>query len=347
MSRDKLEGMSGTCLVRRAVFSTWTALAGFGCGLVDGGDQQTALALSFCDEEASQEVAEVLFSTKESGAVVSTVVLLDAKGQMVAQLQYPDDPERARRLDYVRNEEGHITRQSDDEGADGKVESVMSTTYDDEERALERAIDEDDDGRIDAVYVWDYSVPDQAERSYDADMDGSWDALQLVRYYESGEIRSIADDTDADGAIDAQTTYQYTDSGQMREIAIDVDADGAADTIQSYIYDSEDRLETIFLVSDDESRVTPFTETYAYDAKGRLTLVSFDSKSDGVVDRIVQVEQNADGRTVREETTTFIGGVSKTSLREYEYDGAKQVRTTSDDDGDGHWDSMTTRVTCD
>jgi len=323
----------------------WSTLLVLGCGLVDDAAEQEELGRSWCAEPASADVAEVLVSSHEG--VVSSVVLLDAGGEMIAWIQHPDEPELARRFDYVRNSEGRVTEETLDENADGIVEQVTTTIYNDDGTLAGRTVDHDNDGAVDESFVWDYSSPGQVRRVQDMGIDGEADAIQIVTLDGDGVTpRQIDEDTDADGTVDSSTTYSYTDSGQVLEIAIDSDGDRVSDVIVLNQYDEDDRLLRSHQVGD-EGAAPSFTEAYEYDADGRLVLVTADVGQDGVIDRMTRLDYDSEGRRVREERTTFEAGDTITSVVEYEYDtgtGARRIRT--DDDDDGNWDSLQTRITC-
>jgi len=333
--------------LRLRALALCAALSSQGCGLVDPGDQQEERALTWCSEPASAEVAEVLVSSKDGGSVVSSVILLEAQGEMIAWVQQPDDPERVRRFDYVRDTDGNVTEETLDEGTDGTVEKVTTTIYDEDGQSAGRTVDHDGDGVVDESFVWVYSIPGEVSVVQDIGLDGQADSIQITTLSDDGtEPRRVDEDTDADGTVDASTTYSYTDSGQLRELDIDSDGDLVPDVIVLNEYDEAGRLTRSYQVSDEET-VPSFSETYEYDEEGRLVFITYDESDDRVADRSTRMYYDDEGRRVREERTTFENSEASRSVVEYEYGtGTEADRISTDDNDDGSWDSLQTRTAC-
>jgi YD repeat-containing protein len=326
---------------RFAVAVLSTALLNVGCGLLDDN-----AAAAWCDEGGVDNVTEVRLSQeRDDGVIVDRFVSFrDAEGRTLATIYSPDSEDIVR-TDYVLSPTGQVLESREDVGADGNVEDLGTTTYDSEDRPETLLYDRGNDGTVDVIVTWDYSVPDQETSLRDADADGDTDSTETWIYSTKGELLREERDYDADGTAEWVATHVYTESGLPLESTETAEFDVSSWTFE---YDEEDRLVRRTQTYEDLVMAGTSEETYEYNDAGILTSSTTRSTwtEDGITtEQVTRGTYDGEGRLLRSESRDLDGALLSTMAYEYG-SGDEPVRTTRDADGDGTWDFVTTRAQC-
>jgi len=355
----------------RALGAALVLLSAGGCGLVDDSIQGRSPA-SWCEEEGVGDVAQVDITqlATDDGPVDLKVVLLDADGYALADIQPPTEYGTALRRVYTRDAAGNVLEETTDWEMDGILDSVITNTYDEEGRPATTSRDEDGDGVVDQIETWDYSSALETKHFTDRNVDGEPDSIETITYSDSGELMRQEDDTDADGSPEYIQTYVRSESGLLLEyshvlvggwststtseyddqdrlvrtveIADDREFDSAIEV--AYTYDDEGRQATT--VRTDLLDSSTIGDTYTYDEAGRIATVTTRWNSDPDSDQTQSFIYDDEGRLVLDETRDFHGTLLW--AHEYEYaDGPEPIRHDQDFDGDGAWDLRRVRTACD
>ncbi len=105
---------------------------------------------------------------------------------------------------------------------DETVDSVYSSTYDENGRLLTDSMDFDGDGVIDSVTTYTYNANGNLiSFSTDDGNDGTVDSVYSSTYDENGRLLTDSMDFDGDGVIDSVTTYTYDSDGSLISISTD------------------------------------------------------------------------------------------------------------------------------
>jgi len=356
-------------------------LAASGCGLVDDSIQGRSPA-SWCEEAGVGDVAEVEISQqpREDGPLDVSVVLRDAEGRTLAEIQLPTDLSEARRRVYKLDAAGNVIEVTTDRGMDGTLDSIETSSYDEQGRPAVTSIDDDGDGVVDEIETWDYSTPLQTTYVLDDDMDGDPDAIETTTYAESGEPILEERDTHPIGAPEWTTTYSWSESGLVLEFTelqigvwslnvtyeydeqervvrtvetLDDQLDDEPDdqalgytTEVTYEYDEANRLARKVTVTTDMDGTSTTEETKEYGDDGQLVAVLTSTDSDPEPERSQRFTYDEDGRLLRDERGYEPGPLSY--VEEYEYgEEGDLIRRSWDFDGDNAWDWVKTWTACD
>jgi len=318
-------------------------LATSACGLVAEGEPTAA---SWCDEEGVGDVAEVMMTQQFSDGelIASQVELSDAGGRTLVTINEAIGTSAARRVEYERNAIGQVVETRVDDGDDGVIDHVTTTTYYEEGRRIVEAVDEGNDGTIDQVSTHEYSAS-QETWVYDTDNDGDPDWSWVATFTENGDILVEEYDQDGDGTVDRTVTNTYSDSGLLLSTTLD-DVYGDGDGETTYEYDESGRLLRRVQTNNGPVALRLVEETYGYDDEGRLITVWTERNQDDGADTVEWRNYDSEGRLVRREIRDGLDTlVSQTA---YEYgDGPDPVLVHSDGDGDGEPDVVYSWATCD
>jgi len=355
-------------------------LATSGCGLIDQGGEARPAA-SWCEEEGVGDVAEVELTQNEVEGVLRDFVLTlrDADGRTLVKVYFPRSgppdvvgaTHAGWRDEYTLDAAGNVIESRRDDALDGVVDAISTRTYDEMGRPTAILTDFDGDGTVDGIETWDYGAPLLSLHSYDEDADGDADRIDTSTYSESGVLIREEHDSNADGAIERTSTYSHDESGLLVEstvvdtvttmsetvtyeyderdrlIAVVRTYEGSSNvtaTEETYEYDDQDRLVRTVRIVDDAFGPEATEETYAYDDAGRLAEVVTTLVANGFQE-IRRMTYDDAGRLVREETRDLGGALRE--AQEYEYDGSELVRRSTDSDGDGSSNWVTTWTACD
>jgi hypothetical protein len=336
------------------------ALLTLGCGLIDDDrdedvdpalapDAEAELGAEWCAAEDVPGATEVTIRRElenDGTWTVATVSFLDAEGRELLWLSRPNDDAASRRIEYTLDADGNVTLEVSDDGGDGVELRVTATTYDDEGRPTVATVDSENDGTVDSIITWDYTVPGVIVHSKDEDLDGEPDATRSAFYSESGNLIREELDSDADDSIEQSRAFSYDGAGLVTSEVRDTDGDGDADYVSTREYDDSGRLR-IYTLDPEGDGAIDVVETYEYDDAGLLLAQVSDYGADGTDDSVDRFIYDAEGRLVRVESAPLPTG-AVTFSREYEYgDTDVVIRSTFDRGDDGHPESVTTRTACD
>jgi hypothetical protein len=110
-------------------------------------------------------------------------------------------------------------RKEIDINGDGRVD--ITQYFNEREEKVREAMDQDFDGKVDSVLIFERGVNVRSER----DVDGNGRTDQWL-YYEKGKLARKESDTNGDGKVD---NWEYWEGNQVDRIGDDLDGDGNVD----------------------------------------------------------------------------------------------------------------------
>ncbi|WP_224246171.1 hypothetical protein [Hyalangium gracile] len=110
-------------------------------------------------------------------------------------------------------------RKEIDFNGDGRID--ITQYFDEREEKAREVMDQDFDGKVDSILLFEKGVNVRTER--DVDGNGRTD---VWLYYEKGKLARKERDTNGDGKVD---NWEYWENGQVDRIGDDLDSDGNVD----------------------------------------------------------------------------------------------------------------------
>lgn len=168
-----------------------------------------------------------------------------------------------------------------------------------------------------------YAIDSHASRLLvDQDDDGTIDRIEIYEYYDSGfaqgRVAAISFDNDAsdDGTVERRESYEYNPltpaSEQPFGKYIDDYADGTFESAEVYSYDGESGSSPARILYDSDYDGTSFqadrAETYFFNQRGLARRIEFDDDNDGAADRITQYRYGLDARIAEAKIDTNTDG---------------------------------------
>jgi hypothetical protein len=178
-----------------------------------------------------------------------------------------------------------------DEDGDGRYERWLRHRRDDDGLPVRTEIGEGD--QIQSITERSYEDGRLVVVAYDIDADGTVDRRERLVRDERGHLEHRDIDEDADGSPELQIEYTFDRACLLRQHAVralerDIVLRGAR-----YTHD-DGRLEEV--VADAGGRVVSRVTVARTDDAGRPTLVRYDHRGDGTVERESLLRYDADGR---------------------------------------------------
>ncbi|MCA9494749.1 MAG: hypothetical protein KC621_32695, partial [Myxococcales bacterium] len=176
--------------------------------------------------------------------------------------------------------------------------------------------------------------------AWDADGDGDADAVGEGLLDERGRMVVSTRDWDRDGTSDEITRWTWSDAGRTHEEE-DRDADGVVDATQDWVYDEQGRV--LELVVDDPADHThnQTRNTFEGDLLVRRVV---DEDVDGVDDRVVTYDYDADGRLILEQEDKNGDGEVQVWVTHSYDEAGREVLVERDVQIDGKIDTTTVTV---
>lgn len=194
-----------------------------------------------------------------------------------------------------------------DDGVDGVVDRRTTTTY--EGRLPVRVeFDDDGDGTIDGVWLYEYA---------------------------DGVLRREVDGDAPDGANGIE--YLYDESGFLVQLGYDDDGDAQGDRGHTYTNDATGNI-LIHELYDDYTAAPSWRDTHTYDAEGYLLRIDHDRGADDAVDDVITYTWSAEHTDLRVQEDRGLDDVID-DIRHHTFDRDGNLLLEEVDwDGDGVWD---------
>jgi hypothetical protein len=224
------------------------------------------------------------------------------------------------------------TKTETDQDANGTIDQITYTSYDDSGNKIEERYDNNADGTIDYVFYYFYN-----ESGYDSivrqdlDADGFIDTV-FYTSYDIGEHKAIVEtDDDANGAIDSFRFHTYNVEGSRAKMKIYEGAGGydGIGNLTSILYITLDANEKGIKTEEDndlDGLIENTTET-TYDTAGRPIIEKTDQYGESEMHAVNQISYDNRCNMLRvelDETVKYLGftsTVKSISDFDYTYDG--------------------------
>ncbi len=194
--------------------------------------------------------------------------IYDASGNLISA-----DEESDVDWDYVLDTRSHITY----DAMGNAVKEERDVGFYDEEGNLIAA-----DGIVDIIVTSAYDDRGNLIRTEDDfEADGTVDFAVTHTFDEEGNLVSTEYDDDGDSVIDSCTVNTHDDRGNLLRSEWDADGDGVIDTYTAYTYDEQGNL-----LSDETDNPDAIVRgrRYVYDERGNLVSTTYDFDGDGAMD---------------------------------------------------------------
>lgn len=235
----------------------------------------------------------------------------------------------------------YINTVSTDRNADGVIDDIVTTVYDDNGNVIRIILDSDGDRTPNSITTYTYDTENNLiQRSEDFDGNGSIDRLfNNYTYDAAGNRTSEPYGGNSDGTI----FRTYDAAGNLTSSSIDFQNDGILDSIYRQAYDADGNLTGTF--SDDNGDgIVDRSTVYTYDAAGNRISQASDINGDGIIDLASTTQRTFDAAgNLTSISSDNNGDGIPDSLDVYTYDAAGNLTSVSIDfEGDGVFDSINT-----
>ena len=236
---------------------------------------------------------------------------------------------------------------STDSGADGTIDRVQRTVFDDDGNRVRLEEDRDGDGHFEHITAYANAFDHNGRLvriEADEGADGTIDSIEERVLDGRGRPLQVLRDTDGDGEVDQADQSEWNADGRRSAMWIGPTGNNPAESYQTWSYDAQGRN-----VQRQLERVDPAGNSHSaiyrnhYDADGRLQHVEVDLDSDGQLDNRISRLYDADGRLAETRTDAQAdGSVDNVTLHIWDEQG-RLAGMAIDIGADGQADTLITR----